>query len=69
MTTEEIDLNEALEHAGCAVLESDLGEYIVQLRHEKPYHLVFPAMHLTRGDISALFEKELGSAPPTTRRS
>ena len=63
MTAEEIDLNEALEHVGCTVFESDLGEYIVQLRHEKPYHLVFPAMHLTRGDISRLFEKELGSQP------
>jgi L-lactate dehydrogenase complex protein LldF len=63
MTAEEIDLNEALEHAGCTVFESDLGEYIVQLRHEKPYHLVFPAMHLTRQDISRLFEQELGSAP------
>ena len=63
MTTEEIDLNEALEHAGCTVFESDLGEYIVQLRHEKPYHLVFPAMHLTRDEISDLFHKELGSEP------
>ena len=63
MTAEEIDLNDALEHAGCTVFESDLGEYIVQLRHEKPYHLVFPAMHLTREDISQLFEKELGSQP------
>jgi L-lactate dehydrogenase complex protein LldF len=63
MTAEEIDLNDALEHAGCTVFESDLGEYIVQLRHEKPYHLVFPAMHLTREDISRLFEKELGSQP------
>ena len=64
MTAEEIDLNDALEHAGCTVFESDLGEYIVQLRKEKPYHLVFPAMHLTREDISQLFTKELGS-PPT----
>jgi L-lactate dehydrogenase complex protein LldF len=63
MTAEEIDLNEALEHAGCTVFESDLGEYIVQLRHEKPYHLVFPAMHLTRDEISDLFQKELGSEP------
>jgi L-lactate dehydrogenase complex protein LldF len=63
MTAEEIDLNEALEHAGCHVIESDLGEYIVQLRHEKPYHLVFPAMHLTRQEISDLFQKELGSEP------
>ncbi len=63
MTAEEIHLNEALEHDGFEVVESDLGEYIVQLRHEAPYHIVFPAMHLTRGEISALFEKELGSAP------
>ena len=62
MTGEEIHLNEALEKAGYDVVESDLGEYIVQLRHEAPYHFVFPAMHLTRGEISDLFEKELGSA-------
>src|ERR1043166_4318856 len=63
MTGEEIHLNEALEEAGFDVVESDLGEYIVQLRHEAPYHFVFPAMHLTRGEISDLFQKELGSAP------
>jgi L-lactate dehydrogenase complex protein LldF len=63
MTGEEIHLNEALEKAGYAVVESDLGEYIVQLRHEPPYHFVFPAMHLTRGEISELFQRELGSAP------
>ena len=63
MTGEEIHLNAALEEAGYGVVESDLGEYIVQLRKEAPYHFVFPAMHLTRGEISALFEKELGSAP------
>lgn len=64
MTSEEIHLNEALEKEGFGVFESDLGEYIVQLRHEPPYHIVFPAMHLTRGEISELFQKELGS-PPT----
>jgi L-lactate dehydrogenase complex protein LldF len=63
MTGEEIHLNEALIAAGYDVVESDLGEFIVQLRHETPYHFVFPAMHLTRGEISALFERELGSAP------
>src|SRR5438067_4608776 len=63
MTGEEIHLNEALEHAGFDVVESDLGEYIVQLRHEAPYHFVFPAMHLTRGEISELFQRELGTAP------
>ncbi|MEO7931913.1 MAG: LutB/LldF family L-lactate oxidation iron-sulfur protein [Chthoniobacterales bacterium] len=62
MTGEEIHLNAALEAAGYDVVESDLGEYIVQLRHEAPYHFVFPAMHLSRGEISDLFEKELGSA-------
>ncbi len=63
MTAEEIHLNEALEKAGLKVVESDLGELIVQLRRETPYHIVFPSMHLTREEISALFEKELGSAP------
>jgi L-lactate dehydrogenase complex protein LldF len=63
MTSEEIHLNEVLEKAGFEVVESDLGEFIVQLRKEAPYHIVFPAMHLTRGDISELFARELGSAP------
>lgn len=63
MTAEEIHLNDALEKAGFEVVESDLGEYIVQLRHEPPYHIVFPAMHLTRDEISDLFHNELGSAP------
>ncbi len=62
MTAEEIHLNDALEEAGFEVVESDLGEFIVQLRHEPPYHIVFPAMHLTRGEISELFTRELGSA-------
>jgi len=63
MTGEEIHLNEALEKEGFDVVESDLGEYIVQLRHEAPYHFVFPAMHLARGEISDLFQRELGTAP------
>jgi L-lactate dehydrogenase complex protein LldF len=63
MTAEEIHLNDALEKAGYSVVESDLGEYIVQLRNEAPYHIVFPAMHLTRGEISSLFAEKLGSAP------
>jgi len=63
MTAEEIHLNEALEHAGFDVVESDLGEFIVQLRREPPFHIVFPAMHLTRGEISELFQRELAGAP------
>jgi L-lactate dehydrogenase complex protein LldF len=61
MVSEEIHLNEALEKAGFHVVESDLGEFIVQLRHEPPYHIVFPAMHLTRGQISDLFQQKLGA--------
>jgi L-lactate dehydrogenase complex protein LldF len=63
MTSEEIHLNEALREAGYEVVESDLGEFIVQLREEPPYHLVFPAMHLTRHEISDLFQDKLHSAP------
>lgn len=63
MTAEEIHLNDALEKNGFETVESDLGEYIVQLRREPPYHLVFPAMHLTRGQISDLFHEKLNSAP------
>jgi L-lactate dehydrogenase complex protein LldF len=65
MVSEEIHLNEALEEAGFHVVESDLGEFIVQLRQEAPYHIVFPAMHLTRGQISDLFHEKLKSDPTT----
>ncbi len=63
MTGEEIHLGPALEKEGFEVVESDLGEYIVQLREEAPYHIVFPAMHLTRQEISQTFEKKLGTPP------
>jgi L-lactate dehydrogenase complex protein LldF len=63
MTGEEIHINEALEAAGMNVVESDLGEFIVQLRNEAPYHIVFPAMHLTRGQIRKTFQDKLGDAP------
>jgi len=58
MTSEEVHLNAALEREGLTVVESDLGEFIMQLRHEPPYHIVFPSMHLARGEIRALFERE-----------
>ncbi|MGA9043046.1 MAG: LutB/LldF family L-lactate oxidation iron-sulfur protein [Terriglobales bacterium] len=61
MVTEEIHLNPALEKIGIEVFETDLGEFIVQLRNEPPYHIVTPAMHLTRGDIAALFKEKLGN--------
>ena len=63
MTSEEIHLNDALEKAGYGVVESDLGEFIQQLRGEAPYHFVFPCMHVKREAISELFTKHLGTAP------
>ena len=60
MTTEEIDLNERIEHHGLEAVETDLGEYIVQLAHERPYHIVAPAMHKTRYDVAELFTEKLG---------
>jgi L-lactate dehydrogenase complex protein LldF len=60
MVAEEIHLAPALEKEGIKVYETDLGEFIVQLRNEPPYHIVTPAMHLTRADISALFKEKLG---------
>jgi L-lactate dehydrogenase complex protein LldF len=60
MVAEEIHLAPALEMEGINVYETDLGEFIVQLRNEAPYHIVTPAMHLTRGEISALFKEKLG---------
>jgi L-lactate dehydrogenase complex protein LldF len=63
MTSEEIHLNAAMEKDGYGVVESDLGEFIQQLRGEPPYHFVFPCMHVRRDEISDLFGKHLGSAP------
>lgn len=60
MTTEEIHLNEFLEKHGVDVVETDLGEYIVQLAGQKPYHIVTPAMHMSKKDISKLFADKLG---------
>ncbi len=65
MATEEIDLNEALQEHGIQVLETDLGEYIVQLAGVRPSHITAPALHMTKEDIAALFEEKLGvEAPP-----
>jgi L-lactate dehydrogenase complex protein LldF len=60
MATEEIELNEALEAAGIAPVETDLGEYIIQLAHEKPSHIIAPAIHKTKGQVAELFARELG---------
>lgn len=60
ITTEEIDLNHALQQGGIRVVETDLGEFIVQLRGEAPAHIITPAVHLLREDVAATFERELG---------
>lgn len=62
MTTEEINLNQALQKAKIDVLETDLGEFIVQLAGEKPYHIVTPAMHKSKEDVAKLFAEKLGTS-------
>jgi L-lactate dehydrogenase complex protein LldF len=59
MLTEEIHLNPALEQQGIKVWETDLGEFIVQLRNEPPYHIVTPAMHLSRAQVIDLFRDKI----------
>jgi L-lactate dehydrogenase complex protein LldF len=61
MVTEEIELNEFLEHHHIESLETDLGEYIVQLLGQRPYHIVTPAMHLSKEDIAKLFNERFGT--------
>jgi L-lactate dehydrogenase complex protein LldF len=61
MVTEEIELNEFLEHNHIESIETDLGEYIVQLLGQKPYHIVTPAMHLSKEDIAKLFNERFGT--------
>ena len=57
MIGEEIGLNAALEAAGIAPVETDLGEYVIQLRHEMPSHIIAPAVHLTKDQIAADFRR------------
>ncbi|HTY98406.1 MAG TPA: LUD domain-containing protein, partial [Rhodocyclaceae bacterium] len=65
MASEEIDLNDRLGAAGIECIESDMGEYIVQLAHEKPSHIVMPAIHKTKGQVAALFERKIPGTPYT----
>ncbi len=65
MVSEEIELNHALEKEGIRVVETDLGEYIVQLRHERPSHIITPAAHLRKEQVGELFHEKLG-IPYTT---
>lgn len=60
MVSEEIGLNHALEAAGLKVVETDLGEYIIQLRGEPPAHIITPAVHLNREQVGETFHQKLG---------
>lgn len=60
MATEEIALNEALESAGIRAVETDLGEYIIQLARERPSHIIVPAIHKSKLEVAELFVRKLG---------
>lgn len=60
MATEEVELNAHLEAAGLEVVETDLGEFIVQLAGERPAHIVTPCIHKSREEIAALFSRLVG---------
>jgi len=64
MVTEEIELNAHLSAHGITPIETDLGEYIIQLRGERPSHIVAPAFHLQRADVEASFRVKHQTLPP-----
>lgn len=63
MLAEECGLNEFLEKKGIEVVESDLGERILQLMHKRPSHIVLPAIHVKKEEIGELFVREMGTEP------
>lgn len=64
IVSEEVGLNGALEAAGHTVVETDLGEYIIQLRGEIPSHMIAPAIHVTKAEVEAEFRKAHGHLDP-----
>ncbi len=66
MTTEEIEFNHIAEKVGCESVETDLGEFIVQLAGERPYHIVTPAMHKSKDDIAVLFNEKFKTSIEST---
>ncbi len=64
MVTDEIGLNEALARAEIQAYETDLAELIVQLGHDRPSHILVPAIHRNRAEIREIFLREMGDAPP-----
>lgn len=68
MVSEEIGLNEALEEDGFQVVETDLGEWIIQLAGDRPSHITAPALHLTKEKISEILTRRLGRPVPPDAR-
>jgi L-lactate dehydrogenase complex protein LldF len=66
MLTEECGLNPHLEQLGIEVTDTDLGEWIVQLRHEHPSHIVTPAIHIMKEEVGQLFHEQLGTRAGAT---
>ena len=66
MISEEIELNENLEKSGFEPVETDLGEFIVQVAGEKPYHILTPAMHKSKEDVAKLFNEKFETPPDST---
>jgi len=66
MTTEEIELNSAFEKAKIDVVETDLGEFIVQQAGQKPYHIVTPAMHMSKEDVALLYNEKFNTSVDLT---
>ena len=64
MVTQEIGLNESLEKAGIAAVETDLAELIVQLGHDRPSHILVPAIHRNRTEIREIFRREMDGVDP-----
>jgi iron-sulfur cluster protein len=64
MVSQEIGLNEHLENKGYKVVETDLGEWIVQLAKERPSHITAPALHKTKEEVAAIFSRHLGRPVP-----
>jgi L-lactate dehydrogenase complex protein LldF len=66
MTTEELELNDFLKKNGVETLETDLGEFIVQQAGQKPYHIVTPAMHMSKEDVAGLYHQKFETPPDLT---
>ena len=66
MISEEIELNVNLEKNGFEPVETDLGEFIVQVAGEKPYHILTPAMHKSKEDVAKLFNEKFDTPPNST---